>query len=138
MLAAFMTYFSTYAFRKPITVAHYEGLVFWEVGYKIILLFSQIGGYAISKFIGINAISEMTPTRRAISIVLLVGLAHFSPFDSWRDRDRYLLWKKSRSKLDSVPLKPSPLTICEQEVDHVKPAEDSMDNCPTDAFIRCP
>ena len=78
MLAAFTTYFSMYAFRKPFTVAQYEDLVFWGVGYKVILLFSQIGGYAISKFIGIKVISEMTPARRAASILILVGLAHLA------------------------------------------------------------
>ena len=78
MVAAFITYFSMYAFRKPFTVAKYDDLVFWGVGYKVILLFSQIGGYAISKFIGIKVISEMTPSRRAISILVLVGIAHLA------------------------------------------------------------
>ena len=76
MAAAFITYFSMYAFRKPFTVAQYEGIVFFGVGYKIILLFAQIGGYAISKFAGIKVISEMTPARRAISILVLIAIAH--------------------------------------------------------------
>ena len=78
MFAAFITYFSMYAFRKPFTVAQYEDLVFWGVGYKVILLFSQIGGYAISKFIGIKVVSEMTPGRRAMSILFLIAIAHLA------------------------------------------------------------
>lgn len=67
-----------YAFRKPFTVAQYENLAFWGIHYKVILLFAQVGGYAISKFIGIKVISEMTPSRRATTIVGLVAIAHFA------------------------------------------------------------
>ena len=73
---AFITYFSMYAFRKPFTVAKYENLELLWMDYKVILLFSQVGGYALSKFIGIKVISEMTPNRRAISIIGLVAVAH--------------------------------------------------------------
>lgn len=78
VMAAFTTYFSMYAFRKPFTVAQYENLMFWGVGYKIVLLFSQVGGYAISKFIGIKVISEMKPDRRAMTILTLVAVAHLA------------------------------------------------------------
>ncbi len=78
IVAAFTTYFSMYAFRKPFTVAQYEGIVFLGVGYKIILLFSQVLGYALSKFIGIKVISEMTANRRAVTILGLIGVAHLA------------------------------------------------------------
>ena len=73
---AFITYFSMYAFRKPFTVAKYENLELLWMDYKVILLFSQVGGYALSKFIGIKVISEMPSNRRAISIIGLVAVAH--------------------------------------------------------------
>lgn len=76
--AAFVTYFSMYAFRKPFTVAQYEGIFLGGVGLKVILLFSQILGYAISKFVGIKIVSEMTPARRAWAIIALVGTAHLA------------------------------------------------------------
>lgn len=76
VVAAFTTYFCMYAFRKPYTVAQYEGLELWGMGYKVVLLFSQVGGYAVSKFIGIKVISEMTAGRRAGTILLLIASAH--------------------------------------------------------------
>ncbi|QDV48304.1 DUF5690 family protein [Gimesia fumaroli] len=78
VIAAFTTYFCMYAFRKPFTVAQYEDLVYWGVGYKVILLFAQVSGYALSKFIGIKVISEMTPNRRAAMILSLIGVAHLA------------------------------------------------------------
>jgi len=78
VVAAFTTYFSMYAFRKPYTVAKYEGIDLSGIDYKIILLFSQVGGYAISKFLGIKIISEMTPHRRALTIVGLIAVAHLA------------------------------------------------------------
>ncbi|HAH46454.1 MAG TPA: hypothetical protein DCM07_16685, partial [Planctomycetaceae bacterium] len=78
VVAAFTTYFCMYAFRKPFTVAQYEDLVFWGVGYKVILLFAQVSGYALSKLIGIKVISEMTPHRRAAMILTLIAIAHLA------------------------------------------------------------
>ena len=78
VIAAFTTYFCMYAFRKPFTVAQYDDLVFWGVGYKVILLFAQVSGYALSKFIGIKVISEMSPNRRAAMILGLIGVAHLA------------------------------------------------------------
>lgn len=78
VVAAFTTYFCMYAFRKPFTVAQYEDLVFFGIGYKVILLFAQISGYALSKFIGIKVISEMAPHRRAAMILGLIGIAHLA------------------------------------------------------------
>ena len=78
MSAAFLTYFSMYAFRKPFTVGQYEGLFLWAVDFKIILILSQVVGYMLSKFIGIKVISEMKHSRRALAIVVLVGCAHLA------------------------------------------------------------
>ena len=73
---AFMTYFSMYAFRKPFTVSDYQDLYLGGVDYKLVLILSQILGYALSKMVGIKVVSEMTPHRRAWSIIVLVAIAH--------------------------------------------------------------
>ncbi len=75
MLAAFLTYCSMYAFRKPFTAAMYTDLVLWGVDYKIILISSQVIGYMLSKFLGISVISAMPPSRRIHYIALFIGIA---------------------------------------------------------------
>ena len=80
IFAAFSTYFSMYAFRKPFAAGSYAevepvnlfGLV---IGYKTILIISQVMGYCTSKFIGIKVISEIPASRRAASIALFMGIA---------------------------------------------------------------
>ena len=67
-----------YAFRKPFTAATYEDTVWMGIGFKTILVASQVAGYTISKFIGIKVVSEMPPGRRAISILLLIGIAELA------------------------------------------------------------
>ena len=78
IVAAFSTYFCMYAFRKPFSAGTYEHEMLWGIGYKTVLIVSQTFGYMLSKFIGIKVISEMTPTRRALGIVVLIGFAHLS------------------------------------------------------------
>ncbi|MBB1269126.1 hypothetical protein H5073_07110 [Shewanella sp. SR44-3] len=75
--AAFMTYFSMYAFRKPFTATAYLGVEGWEfaLDYKVALVLSQVFGYLLSKFIGIKVVSEMPASRRACSILILVLLS---------------------------------------------------------------
>ena len=77
--AAFCTYFCMYAFRKPFTVASFDqaGLVA-EVDFKTALIISQVIGYALSKFIGIKVVSEMTAERRSLSILTLVVTAQLA------------------------------------------------------------
>ena len=75
IVAAFTTYFCMYGFRKPFTAGTYEGTVLLGVGYKTILVAAQVFGYTISKFIGIKVVSEMSAHRRAISILILIGIA---------------------------------------------------------------
>ncbi len=64
-----------YGIRKPFTVAGFDGLSWGGMDYKAILIISQVIGYALSKFIGIKVISEMGRSSRAISIIILTGLA---------------------------------------------------------------
>ena len=78
--AAFTTYCSMYAFRKPFTAGIYEGLSLWNVDYKIILITTQVMGYMLSKFIGIKVVSEMTGGSRIKSILILIGISWVALF----------------------------------------------------------
>ena len=77
-LAAFLTYACMYGIRKPFTAAEFEGLSFWGMDYKALLIISQLIGYASSKFIGIKIISEMKRHRRGWAIIVLTAIAEFS------------------------------------------------------------
>ena len=61
-VAAFSTYFSMYAFRKPFTAGTYEDMSVWGIDLKIMLIIAQVLGYMLSKFIGIKIISEPAST----------------------------------------------------------------------------
>jgi hypothetical protein len=50
IIAAFSTYSCMYAFRKPFTVATFEGISYWGMDYKTILIIAQVLGYMLSKF----------------------------------------------------------------------------------------
>lgn len=52
--------------------------MYWGFGFKSILITSQVTGYMLSKFIGIKVISEMSPHRRAIMILGLIGSAELA------------------------------------------------------------
>ncbi len=73
--AAFCTYACMYAFRKGITAVTFEGMAFAGISYKIWLVTAQVLGYAVSKGIGVKVVSEMSPGRRAINLLLFVGVA---------------------------------------------------------------
>lgn len=77
-LAAFGTYFCMYAFRKPFSVATFDGLAFMGINYKILLVIIQVLGYALSKFIGIKVISELQPNRRLLYLISLIAMAEVS------------------------------------------------------------
>lgn len=62
--AAFLSYFCMYMYRKPYTAAVFDGEVLWGVDYKILLIISQVLGYAVSKFIGVKVISELKSKGR--------------------------------------------------------------------------
>jgi len=74
-VAAFCTYACMYAFRKGITAVTFEGMAFAGVSYKIWLITAQILGYASSKGLGIKIVSEMSPAKRAMNLLLFVGIA---------------------------------------------------------------
>lgn len=81
--AAFGTYFCMYAFRKPFTSASYEGTVGFfqnaiEVDQKALYVSAQVIGYMISKFVGIKVIAEMTAEKRAVAILVLIGIAEIA------------------------------------------------------------
>lgn len=78
--AAFITYFCMYAFRKPFTAGTYEGLSAWGIDYKILLVVTQVLGYASSKFIGIKIIAELKPEHRIKLILILIGISWISLF----------------------------------------------------------
>lgn len=73
--AAFGAYFCMYAFRKPFTAAEFSGEVLFGLGYKSVLIAAQVAGYTVSKVIGIKVISEMPSGRRAVAILVLIGIA---------------------------------------------------------------
>lgn len=75
VVAAFGTYFCMYGFRKPFNSATFDDAEFWGMGFKGMLITSQLLGYMLSKFIGIKIISEMPAHRRAVGILCLIGIA---------------------------------------------------------------
>jgi hypothetical protein len=80
IIAAFSSYFSMYAFRKPFAAGSYTdieavSLFGLLINYKTLLIISQVIGYCTSKFIGIKLISEMPAERRGISIAIFIGIA---------------------------------------------------------------
>ncbi len=76
--AAFGTYFCMYGFRKPYTVAEFGDLSWMGIGYKTLLVTAQVLGYTLSKFIGIKFIAEASPAKRAVWILILIGLAQLA------------------------------------------------------------
>jgi len=80
ILTSFLTYSCMYAFRKPFTAATFDGLSFLGVHYKIWLITSQVLGYTLSKFLGIKFVSEMKTEKRAVSILIVIGIAWIALF----------------------------------------------------------
>jgi len=76
--AVFITYLSMYAFRKPFTAAQYSNISLWGVNYKILLIIAQLVGYTISKYFGIKIISELTASKRTITLILLMAASWIS------------------------------------------------------------
>lgn len=75
IIAAFSTYFCMYAFRKPVAATGYDDIFLWGMGIKTVFIISQTIGYTISKFSGIKVIAEMKGSKRALSILMLIGIA---------------------------------------------------------------
>lgn len=67
-----------YAFRKPFTVAIFKDQELFGISFKVILIISQVLGYALSKFIGIRFISEVGLKNKGKYIVLFILLAELA------------------------------------------------------------
>jgi hypothetical protein len=78
--AAFITYLSMYAFRKPFTAATFDNLALFSIDYKIVLIISQLLGYTLSKYIGIKIIAELKPEKRTKTLIYLILFAWLSLF----------------------------------------------------------
>lgn len=74
-MIAFLAYSSVYAYRKPFTIATFEGIKYWGVSYQTLLIISQVIGYMLSKFYGIKFIAELKTLGRFKTSVILVGTA---------------------------------------------------------------
>lgn len=77
-LMAFAVYCCMYAFRKPFTVGAFQGMVYGGVSFKVWLVTAQVLGYMASKFYGIRFIAGLGPSRRAETLVVLIGGAWLS------------------------------------------------------------
>ncbi|WP_020471723.1 DUF5690 family protein [Zavarzinella formosa] len=78
IVAAFGTYFCMYGFRKPFTAGAYTDFSFLDIGFKTVLVTSQVIGYMLSKFIGVKVVSELSPSRRALGILGCVVFAELA------------------------------------------------------------
>lgn len=74
-VAAFICYFSMYAYRKSFSASKFEGYELWKTQYKIMGITFQSIGYTISKFSGIKFISELNNKYRGIFIIGLIATA---------------------------------------------------------------
>lgn len=79
-MAAMMTYFSMYAFRKPFSAATYSSVdqLIFSLDYKTLLVITQVIGYALSKFIGIKLIAEMPANKRIQTMLVMMGIAQLA------------------------------------------------------------
>lgn len=75
IVASFGVYFCMYAFRKPFNTGLYPESGFWGIGYKTVLIISQVLGYMLSKFAGIKVISELKVSARVTLIIALILIA---------------------------------------------------------------
>ena len=75
--AAFITYFSMYAFRKPFAVGTYEHISGWAYGidFKVAIVIAQVFGYALSKMLGIKVNSEANPKMRPYMIIGMISIS---------------------------------------------------------------
>lgn len=74
-IVAFLAYSCVYAFRKPFTIATFNGAKYWGVSYQTLLIISQVIGYMFSKFYGIKFIAELKRLGRFTTALILVGTA---------------------------------------------------------------
>jgi len=68
-----------YGFRKPFSAATFQQQSqYLGIGFKSLIVASQLLGYTLSKFIGIKVVSEVGRSGRALMILGLIGLAHIA------------------------------------------------------------
>lgn len=79
-VVSFCLYTCIFALRKTFGVATYEGLTYWGIDFKILMVTFQVIGYLISKFIGIKVVSELKSTYRTRGILIMVTTASVSWF----------------------------------------------------------
>lgn len=75
ILAACGTYFCMYMFRKPFTAAKFADLTLWGLGFKSLIVITQVLGYTLSKFIGIRVIAEAKREQRVLTLLTLIGIS---------------------------------------------------------------
>lgn len=80
IVASFGAYFCMYAFRKPFAAARFDGEMFLGGGLELksAMLMSQVLGYALSKYIGVRAVSELSPRYHAAALVALIVWAELA------------------------------------------------------------
>jgi hypothetical protein len=74
-MAAFCTYASMYAFRKPFTAGSFVDMQLLGIDYKVVLVFMQLVGYTSAKALGIRFVSEAEPAKRMKYIISLVAFS---------------------------------------------------------------
>lgn len=79
-IVAFLAYASVYAYRKPFTVATFNGMKYWNISYQTLLIISQVLGYMLSKFYGIKFIAELKRLARWKTVLILMSISWGSLF----------------------------------------------------------
>lgn len=74
-VVTFLAYTSVYAYRKPFTVATFEGIDYWNIPYQSLLIIAQGIGYMLSKFYGIKFIAELSRYGRWKTMVILISIS---------------------------------------------------------------
>jgi MFS family permease len=74
-LVSFGTYVFIFGFRKSFTVCTFEGMTFGPIAFKTAMVISQMLGYLMAKFYGIQFISGLEKKNRYKIIFLLTGIA---------------------------------------------------------------
>lgn len=77
-VASFCLYCCIFSLRKTFGVGTYEGLSYWGVDFKILMVTFQVIGYMISKFVGIKVVSELESKYRTRGILIMVSIATLS------------------------------------------------------------
>jgi hypothetical protein len=74
-VVTFLVYTSVYAYRKPFTVATFDGIEYWNIPYQSLLIISQGIGYMLSKFAGIKFIAELKRFGRWKTMAVLLSVS---------------------------------------------------------------